>query len=78
MLTEREEMIVRWLRDKAVASECLAKDYGERGIYHVATDFHRQAAYDRERADAIERGEHLKRPSPSIPYETWVKTAGVG
>lgn len=66
MLTEREEMIVRYVRHMADEFD----DIGPVAWEH--------ADHYREIARAIERGEHLKRPSPSIPYEEWVKTAGVG
>lgn len=74
MLTEREEMIVAWLRQE-----------GERWWAQVAS--YRAAGNDGpylgqpsygDIANRIERGEHLKRPEPTIPASEWAKVPSVG
>ena len=69
MLTEREEMIVRFVRElrDGVAREM--RDKPEAPAVMGALD----AA-----ATLIEQGAHLKRPSPTISASEWVRTPSVG
>lgn len=55
MLTEREERIVRWL------------ERGAEPLSLVGDKRHIMLAIAR----SIERGEHLKRPEPTIPFTEW-------
>ncbi len=62
-MTEAEQeraAIVEWLRREVPDIDQQAKNYGERGIYHVAASYKRTADERRAIADAIEGGDHLK------------------
>jgi hypothetical protein len=77
MLTDREERIVAWLR----SLQARKTQEGERLLHEsnpIWTASMRTAGFYEMCADAIEAGEHLKRPSPSIPYETWRDEPSVG
>lgn len=71
-MSERER-IVAWLRREAA-------NIGNRGLFDMDDDTEDAAARDALVVAAlrIERGEHMERPEPTIPFEDWRDVPSVG
>lgn len=74
-MTEREK-IVAYLRREA--ADVVGRLCGPEGEFHAIELAEMDADLIENIANRIERGDHLKRPEPTIPFEQWRDKPSVG